>query len=325
MNLKSLRESYNKLLDSFKEMGVTLNESQQENVDNFMLQLESKLKDVRDVAIKTTKKMVTEKLDAEYKELFESILKHMNENAEVSSKIQNKINEMKVVEELSESVNGFLDEHVEEILPKKDIVDYERMQKLEQIHESLKNMLGVEIMNVEGGNKELVENLEKEKTEYSKKIEDLQKKLDESVKENKRVSKNLDNLKAQVLLESKIKNLPEREAKLIKESFKGASSSEINMKFKTVLESVRESVEDQSQIQSNEDEQKNLEDAILEVLNKDNEKSSSDVNTNNDGTEDADVVNTMSETKDRQDILDESWNDVDAISEDDMKYWISKC
>ena len=131
-----------------------------------MLQLESKLKDVRDVAIKTTKRMVTEKLDAEYKELFESILKHMNENAEVSSKIQNKINEMKVVEELSESVNGFLDEHVEEILPKKDIVDYERMQKLEQIHESLKNMLGVEIMNVEGGNKELVENLEKEKTEY---------------------------------------------------------------------------------------------------------------------------------------------------------------
>ena len=322
MNLKSLRESYNKLLDSFKEMGVTLNESQQENVDNFMLQLESKLKDVRDVAIKTTKKMVTEKLDAEYKELFESILKHMNENAEVSSKIQNKINEMKVVEELSESVNGFLDEHVEEILPKKDIVDYERMQKLEQIHESLKNMLGVEIMNVEGGNKELVENLEKEKTEYSKKIEDLQKKLEESVKENKKVSKNLDSLKAQVLLESKIKNLPEREAKLIKESFKGASSSEINMKFKTVLESVRESVEDQSQIQSNEDEQKNLEDAILEVLNKDQ---SSDVNTNNDGTEDADVVNTMSETKDRQDILDESWNDVDAISEDDMKYWISKC
>ena len=322
MNLKSLRESYNKLLDSFKEMGVTLNESQQENVDNFMLQLESKLKDVRDVAIKTTKKMVTEKLDAEYKELFESILKHMNENAEVSSKIQNKINEMKVVEELSESVNGFLDEHVEEILPKKDIVDYERMQKLEQIHESLKNMLGVEIMNVEGGNKELIENLEKEKTEYSKKIEDLQKKLDESVKENKKVSKNLDSLKAQVLLESKIKNLPEREAKLIKESFKGASSSEINMKFKTVLESVRESVEDQSQIQSNEDEQKNLEDAILEVLNKDQ---SSDVNTNNDGTEDADVVDTMSETKDRQDILDESWNDVDAISEDDMKYWISKC
>ena len=322
MNLKSLRESYNKLLDSFKEMGVTLNESQQENVDNFMLQLESKLKDVRDVAIKTTKKMVTEKLDAEYKELFESILKHMNENAEVSSKIQNKINEMKVVEELSESVNGFLDEHVEEILPKKDIVDYERMQKLEQIHESLKNMLGVEIMNVEGGNKELVEGFEKEKADYSKKIEDLQKKLDESVKENKKVSKNLDSLKAQVLLESKIKNLPEREAKLIKESFKGASSSEINMKFKTVLESVRESVEDQSQIQSNEDEQKNLEDAILEVLNKDQ---SSDVNTNNDDTEDADVVDAMSETKDRQDILDESWNDVDAISEDDMKYWISKC
>lgn len=287
-----------------------------------MLQLESKLKDVRDVAIKTTKKMVTEKLDAEYKELFESILKHMNENAEVSSKIQNKINEMKVVEELSESVNGFLDEHVEEILPKKDIVDYERMQKLEQIHESLKNMLGVEIMNVEGGNKELIEGFEKEKADYSKKIEDLQKKLDESVKENKKVSKNLDSLKAQVLLESKIKNLPEREAKLIKESFKGASSSEINMKFKTVLDSVRESVEDQSQIQSNEDEQKNLEDAILEVLNKDQ---SSDVNTNNDGTEDADVVNTMSETKDRQDILDESWNDVDAISEDDMKYWISKC
>lgn len=289
-----------------------------------MLQLESKLKDVRDVAIKTTKKMVTEKLDAEYKELFESILKHMNENAEVSSKIQNKVNEMKVVEELSESVNGFLDEHVEEILPKKDIVDYERMQKLEQIHESLKNMLGVEIMNVEGGKKELVEGFEKEKADYSKKIEELQKKLDESVKENKKVSKNLDNLKAQVLLESKTKNLPDREAKLIKESFKGASSSEINMKFKTVLESVRESVEDQAQVPSKEDEQKNLEDAILEVLNKDNENSSSDVNTNDD-TEDEGVVDAMSEAEDRQNILDESLTDVDMISEDYMKYWISKC
>lgn len=324
MNLKSLRESYNKLLDSFKEMGVTLNESQQENVDNFMLQLESKLKDVRDVAIKTTKKMVTEKLDAEYKELFESILKHMNENAEVSSKIQNKVNEMKVVEELSESVNGFLDEHVEEILPKKDIVDYERMEKLEQIHESLKNMLGVEIMNVECGKNELVEGFEKEKADYSKKIEDLQKKLDESLNENKKVSKNLDNLKAQVLLESKTKNLPDREANLIKESFKGASSSEINMKFKTVLESVRESVEDQAQVPSKEDEQKNLEDAILEVLNKDNENSSSDVNTNDD-TEDEGVVDAMSEAEDRQNILDESLTDVDTISEDYMKYWISKC
>lgn len=268
--------------------------------------------------------MVTEKLDAEYKELFESILKHMNENAEVSSKIQNKVNEMKVVEELSESVNGFLDEHVEEILPKKDIVDYERMEKLEQIHESLKNMLGVEIMNVEGGKKELVEGFEKEKADYSKKIEDLQKKLDESLKENKKVSKNLDNLKAQVLLESKTKNLPDREAKLIKESFKGASSSEINMKFKTVLESVRESVEDQAQVPSKEDEQKNLEDAILEVLNKDNENSSSDVNTNDD-TEDEGVVDAMSEAEDRQNILDESLTDVDTISEDYMKYWISKC
>ena len=248
----------------------------------------------------------------------------MNENAEVSSKIQNKVNEMKVVEELSESVNGFLDEHVEEILPKKDIVDYERMQKLEQIHESLKNMLGVEIMNVEGGKKELVEGFEKEKADYSKKIEELQKKLDESVKENKKVSKNLDNLKAQVLLESKTKNLPDREAKLVKESFKGASSSEINMKFKTVLESVRESVEDQAQVPSKEDEQKNLEDAILEVLNKDNENSSSDVNTNDD-TEDEGVVDAMSEAEDRQNILDESLTDVDMISEDYMKYWISKC
>ena len=49
-----------------------------------------------------------------------------------------KINESK---KLAVQVNDFLDLYVESVLPKKTIIDYDRMQKLEAIHESLKDVL----------------------------------------------------------------------------------------------------------------------------------------------------------------------------------------
>jgi len=38
-------------------------------------------------------------------------------------------------------VNHYLDLYVESVLPKKTIIDYDRMEKLEKIHESLKDLL----------------------------------------------------------------------------------------------------------------------------------------------------------------------------------------
>jgi hypothetical protein len=55
---------------------VTLTESQKESLDTFMLDFQNKLNETRDNAIKATKKLVEEKMEREFKEVFESITAH---------------------------------------------------------------------------------------------------------------------------------------------------------------------------------------------------------------------------------------------------------
>jgi len=81
MSLKSIRESYSKFLTVLTDSGVKLNESQKSDLDSFILAIESKMAKQKQTAIKATKKIVTEHLEAEYKKVFESILKHQEENA----------------------------------------------------------------------------------------------------------------------------------------------------------------------------------------------------------------------------------------------------
>lgn len=91
MSLKSIRQSYSKFLTVLTDAGVKLNESQKADLDSFIMAIESKMAKQKQTAIKATKKIVTEHLESQYKKVFESILKHQAENAELASKIQNKI------------------------------------------------------------------------------------------------------------------------------------------------------------------------------------------------------------------------------------------
>ena len=75
MSLKSIRDSYAKLLNTFNRAGIKLNESQKTDLDGFVLAIESTMSKQRESAIKKTKKVVTEKLEGEFKSLFESISK----------------------------------------------------------------------------------------------------------------------------------------------------------------------------------------------------------------------------------------------------------
>ena len=67
MSLKSIRESYSKLLTTFNDAGIKLNESQKSDLDTFVLALESTMSKQRESAIRKTKKAVTEKLEKEFK------------------------------------------------------------------------------------------------------------------------------------------------------------------------------------------------------------------------------------------------------------------
>jgi hypothetical protein len=173
MSFKSIRDSYSQLIQAFNESGVKLNESQKASLDTFILALESKMSRQKEATVKATKKIVTEHLEKQYKTVFESIMKHQAENAELAGKIQSKIQSINESKRISHAVDNYLDLYVESILPEKKIVDYDRMQKLETLHESLKDLLVVDEDAVKAKKIQLEESFNKSKKDYETKIAKL--------------------------------------------------------------------------------------------------------------------------------------------------------
>ena len=109
MNLTSIRENYGKLLTAFNDAGIKLSESQKADLDTFMVALESKIESTKQTAIKATKKIVENRLGEEYRKVFESILKHQAENAELAGKIQSHIKALNESKKVSRKVDEYLD------------------------------------------------------------------------------------------------------------------------------------------------------------------------------------------------------------------------
>lgn len=260
MSLKSIRKSYSKFILALESAGIKLNESQKSDLDAFILAIESKMRSQKEIAIKTTKKLVTEHLEKQYKKVFESILKHQQENVELSSKIQSKVTSIKESKKIARKVSDYLDLYVESILPKKTIIDYDRMQKLEKLHESLKDLLVVDEDAVKAKQQQLAESFNKDKKNLETQIAKLQVKLNESMSKTLALNKKIDQFKALELLESKTKDLPEFEARQIKKRLANASTVEIEKRFNTILESVKEDmkVEEKEEITTIEEEVKDI-------------------------------------------------------------------
>lgn len=260
MSLKSIRESYSKFISTLENAGVKINESQKADLDSFILAIESKMQKQKELAIKSTKKIVTEHLEAEYKKIFESIMQHQSENVELAGKIQSKITALKESKKIARKVNDYLDMYVESVLPKKTIVDYDRMQHLEKLHESLKDLLVVDEDAVKAKEAALTESFAQKQKDFETQIAKLQVKLNESMEKGLALSKKVDSFKAMELLESKTKDLPEFEARQMKKRLAKASPAEIEAKFDRILESVKEDmkVEEKEEAASIEEEVKDI-------------------------------------------------------------------
>ena len=244
MSLKSIRESYSKFLTALNDAGVKLDESQKGNLDSFIIAIESKMTKQKEAAVKATKKIVTEHLEKEYKKVFESIMSHMQENSELAAKVQDKISTIKESKKIADKVSNYLDLYVESVLPKKTILDYDRMQKLESLHESLKDLLVVNEDAVESKKAALQESFSKDKKALETEIAKLQVKLNESMAKTQKLNKKIDSFKAMELLESKTKDLPDYEARQMKKRLAEASTVEIEKTFSKVLESVKEEMKE---------------------------------------------------------------------------------
>ena len=238
-NLKTIRENYGKLLRAFETAGVTLNESQKADLDTFMLALESNIADKTKATVLATKKLVTEKLEKQYKITFEKLLNHLFENQELAAKIQKKVTKINESKKIAHKVNDYLNLYVESVLPKKAIIDCDKMQKLEALVESMKDLLVVNDDSVEAKKAELTESFANEKKNYETQIAKLRVKLDESMAKTQKLHSKIEKFKAIELLESKTKDLPSREARQIKQMLSESTTEEIEHKFDKALASVQ--------------------------------------------------------------------------------------
>ena len=113
---------------------------------------------------------------------------------------------------MARKVDNYLSQYVESILPEKTIVDYYRMKKLEQLHESLKDLMLVNEDAVEAKKEQLDESFKKQKRDYETQIAKLQVKLNESMDKELKLANRIDKIKGRELLESKLKDIPDFEA-----------------------------------------------------------------------------------------------------------------
>lgn len=242
MSLQSIRESYSRLLETFKDAGFRLTESQKANFDGFILALESTMSKQRRQAIRLTKKAVEKRMQNQYRKVFESIMANTAENARLASKIQDKITKINESRKLARKVDGYLNLYVESVLPKKSIVDYDRLRKLENLQESLTEALEVNNEKLQERKRRLEESYKARKSKLETEVAKMQVKLNESMSKTRKLQKKVDDYKAMALLEAKTRDLPAFEAGKVKKLLAEATAEEIDRKFSRVLESVKRDV-----------------------------------------------------------------------------------
>lgn len=242
MKFKSIRENYSKLLNAFSSTGITLTEAQKSSLDTFIVALESQISKNNRKVILATKKVVTENLEKKYKKLFESVLSHISENARLSAKIQKRVTSVNESKKIATAVNDYLNLYCESVLPKKTIVNYDKLHKLEQLVESLKDTLLVNDEAVEAKKQQLAESFDIQKRELETKLAKTTVKLNESMKTAQKLTQKINKFKSAELLESKTKDLPAYEARQIKKILGESSVEEINKKFDKTLKNVQKKV-----------------------------------------------------------------------------------
>ena len=242
MSLKTIRDSYSRLLEALNESGVKFDASQKSSLDEFILALESTMTKQRQQAIRMAKRATERKLEREYGQVFESILAHTHENFKIAAKIQDKVTQLNEAAKLNDKVSNYMDLYLESVCPKKTIVDYAKMKKYEQINESLRDVLLANDDAVVEKKAQLEESFKKEKGKLETEVAKMQVKLNESMQKNQDLNKKLNEYKAAQLLESKTQDLPAFEARKIKKHFATATAPEIEKNFNKVLESVKKDV-----------------------------------------------------------------------------------
>lgn len=286
MTRKTIRENLNGLLDALKAAGVALNESQEMAISKSMDKILDSIAESEREAVTATKVIVERKMDAEYKKVVESLIHNLLEHAELTSEIQKgaimREAKAQATKLIAEKVDSYLTKYVDKMVSEKTAVDYNKLKKYETLFESMKDVLVVNedavkeaISKAEAKYRKEENKISSENVDLIKENAALQKKVESLTREANGLRSAIDESKAAVLLEKKLKDVPDNEASKLRVLFEGASVDCVQKTFKKQLAKIMEAEGDEpskpASEEQPEEEEGSLEEQISKVIATENE------------------------------------------------------
>lgn len=273
-----------KLIETFKADGLELNESQKSELFSFSDKLNEKIAEAKEEgkseALNGINKIVEDKIseyDEEVKESVGNLIKAIDENN--NEKIALKTAE--ITEDnnikLVEKIDDYLKLYIKELIPESLVVDYDKLQRQTKALETIKETLLISDDEVQNKAKEVTEKIESE-------LSDSKEKLNESMKICVELNNEVEAFKSKQLLESKLEDIPELEARKLKKYFEDSSSDDIEKDFDTVYESIKKSLNDDDL----NEEIKNIVDDVK--INEENEETTGETEETEETTEETDNI-----------------------------------
>ena len=234
----SIRDISAELLKTFKDAGVKLTEGQKADIDGFIKTIEKKINETKMNTVKATKKVVEENIEKEMKPVLESLFKNITENTRLASKLQKRVTALNESKRVAKAVDSYLDLYLKDVCPTQKIVDYDKLNKLQTLVESMKDMLVVSDDAIENKKTQLAKEYKEKETALNNEIVSLKKKLNESMGRELKMKRETERVKAAKLLNEKTDDLPVFEARRIRKKLEGATCEEIEAKFHKIYEQV---------------------------------------------------------------------------------------
>ena len=324
MTIETITESYKKMAEELKAAGASLNESQDQAVNSFIENIKTLVNETKEQTIKETE----DKLQEEYTGVVESIVEGVKENNKLQNMVAEKQDNMADSENLVDAVNSYLKECISKAIPSKLVVDYKQLNTYKKIFENLKETLGVNAALLTDKVTEAENKYIAESTEMNKKIEvlesklnDAQTKLIESVENNTKLTKKLNEAKIEIKIEKAAEDLTPHQTDLLKARLAGVKLDDIDAKLPDAIKEIQDQEKtnldnEQAQVVTSVNEE------IKGIISGGSKKPSKTDLTVSSGKADSSKKESVND-----DVLNESYDDCELgsdeqINESVMKEWI---
>jgi len=192
---------------------------------------ESTIKSVEETAFQAGKEEAFKERDEHENEVSEQLIEKLEElckEFDISSKLVELATHAETKEYFKEStkkaVSEFVEKKINESFPQKMIVNYDRLNKLEELFESMQHTFAVNDETVCEARQAAQEAVQKE-------LDEAKDGLQTQTKKRIAAEQMLESVRAENYLLRKVSSLPVSEQKEMLESFKGASVAQINECF----------------------------------------------------------------------------------------------